>query len=351
LDSGACHRAFWIYFGILAIGILGGGRAWPADAEETAVSQPEEPLQFEERAGEAPSKVDVLVGELDDKNHTTEISGFTVPMPGDIAPFTYDMPLFENQGKEPLGFCGDGHVDPTEGCDDGNRTSGDGCSEFCTLEAMIQCGNGILDPGESCDDGNLSDGDGCSSVCTGEVELVPKAAPSAEPAAATGPSISITAGLPDWLNPSAVPQKPVPSAGDDAGGPPLLPGSSASVSASAQKAVGEDGMPVPLAPCPNQEVPCRARCVPADCNPRGGSWIQIMQRNERGECELTGIGFQGERPSASGEYVSRSDKIIRSCATGEADAKSMTLSDPENAAERAAAPGGEAAYCYCDGPA
>jgi len=34
-------------------------------------------------------------------------------------------------------FCGDGHLDPGEQCDDGNNTSGDGCSANCVLEAAV----------------------------------------------------------------------------------------------------------------------------------------------------------------------------------------------------------------------
>lgn len=40
-----------------------------------------------------------------------------------------------------------------------------------TLEVAtfpIECGNGVREPGESCDDGNLTSGDGCSSTCTFE---------------------------------------------------------------------------------------------------------------------------------------------------------------------------------------
>ena len=58
-----------------------------------------------------------------------------------------------------------------EGCDDGNRRSGDGCSDQCQLEV---CGNGIVDvlqvggglvPAEECEDGNRLELDGCSSSC------------------------------------------------------------------------------------------------------------------------------------------------------------------------------------------
>lgn len=74
-----------------------------------------------------------------------------------------------------------------ESCEDGNTTSGDGCSATCELEAgwscdgtscyQVVCGDGRADctPGadgnylcESCDDGNTESGDGCSSSCQSE---------------------------------------------------------------------------------------------------------------------------------------------------------------------------------------
>lgn len=61
-----------------------------------------------------------------------------------------------------LSRCGDGVKDDVEACDDGNRVSGDGCSENCEIE---RCGNGVLDPGEVCDDDNMTSGDGCSADC------------------------------------------------------------------------------------------------------------------------------------------------------------------------------------------
>ena len=76
--------------------------------------------------------------------------------------------------------CGDGIVEGTETCDDGNDQPGDGCSDTCQIEAgwlcsgtpsscrQILCGDGIVEGTEACDDGNLDDGDGCSSLC--EVE-------------------------------------------------------------------------------------------------------------------------------------------------------------------------------------
>jgi len=70
--------------------------------------------------------------------------------------------------------CGDGKVGLGEVCDDGDTTSGNGCSADCLSKET--CGNGIVDPirlgpmlaalpNEQCDDGNLVSGDGCSSNC------------------------------------------------------------------------------------------------------------------------------------------------------------------------------------------
>jgi cysteine-rich repeat protein len=70
--------------------------------------------------------------------------------------------IASNGGSFP---CGDGVLDPTEECDDGNVVDGDGCDSNCTLTA---CGNGVVTAGEECDDGNVTDGDGCSSLCAVE---------------------------------------------------------------------------------------------------------------------------------------------------------------------------------------
>ena len=66
-------------------------------------------------------------------------------------------------------LCGDAIRDDDEGCDDGNTTSGDGCSELCAVETPTpRCGNGVREVGEACDDGNTAAGDGCSAQCTAE---------------------------------------------------------------------------------------------------------------------------------------------------------------------------------------
>lgn len=67
--------------------------------------------------------------------------------------------------------CGDGKLEGSESCDDGNHLPFDGCSTLCQTEPHCDegpcsstCGDGlILD--EDCDDGNNKDGDGCSAQC------------------------------------------------------------------------------------------------------------------------------------------------------------------------------------------
>lgn len=66
-----------------------------------------------------------------------------------------------------LPACGDGAVDPGEGCDDANQNAGDGCNAVCQLEV---CGDGLINNGgtEACDDGANVDGDGCTAQCQEE---------------------------------------------------------------------------------------------------------------------------------------------------------------------------------------
>jgi len=67
--------------------------------------------------------------------------------------------------------CGDGNVDPSEECDDGNDNNLDGCLKSCSL---ARCGDllvraDITDPNaegyEECDDGNGNELDACRSDC------------------------------------------------------------------------------------------------------------------------------------------------------------------------------------------
>jgi len=74
-------------------------------------------------------------------------------------------------------ICGDHMIEGKEECDDGNTTSGDGCAADCKLECGWQCppgavcraakcGDGKVAGNEQCDDGNTIAGDGCSADCT-----------------------------------------------------------------------------------------------------------------------------------------------------------------------------------------
>jgi cysteine-rich repeat protein len=76
--------------------------------------------------------------------------------------------------------CGDGILDvATETCDDGNTASGDGCSATCQTETPPnKCGNGAIDGTEGCDDGNTTAGDGCSQACVVEMDWMCTGAPS-----------------------------------------------------------------------------------------------------------------------------------------------------------------------------
>ncbi len=71
-------------------------------------------------------------------------------------------------GQCKIARCGDGFlrtdIPGIEQCDDGNTTSGDGCSNMCRNEG---CGNGQIDPGEQCDGGEFPPvgGDGCDVNC------------------------------------------------------------------------------------------------------------------------------------------------------------------------------------------
>jgi fibro-slime domain-containing protein len=74
--------------------------------------------------------------------------------------------------------CGDSVISGTESCDDGNATSGDGCSDTCQTEDGFvcpepgeacqtdTCGNGTLEGAETCDDANQTSGDGCDATCS-----------------------------------------------------------------------------------------------------------------------------------------------------------------------------------------
>ncbi len=72
--------------------------------------------------------------------------------------------LFDNAASASASvLCGNGKIDPGEGCDDGNTTPTDSCTASCN---KARCGDGVIQRGvETCDDGNLDDTDECRSNC------------------------------------------------------------------------------------------------------------------------------------------------------------------------------------------
>ena len=101
-------------------------------------------------------------------SNATEPATSTVAMTSSTtgSPTTTDAPTTgpgtSSTGSE--GVCGDGSVDPGEGCDDGSDNgAGKACKADCTANS---CGDGDVGPGEGCDDGNDVDDDACSNACT-----------------------------------------------------------------------------------------------------------------------------------------------------------------------------------------
>ncbi len=72
----------------------------------------------------------------------------------------------------PNPVCGNGSVETSEQCDDGNTTNGDDCDSTCQTEIPPPpnpvCGNGSVEISEQCDDGNTTNGDGCNETCANE---------------------------------------------------------------------------------------------------------------------------------------------------------------------------------------
>ena len=63
-----------------------------------------------------------------------------------------------------LSLCGNGAIDGSEECDDGNANDGDGCTRACTL-----CGNGTVTSPETCETpltctGGANDGNACTTA-------------------------------------------------------------------------------------------------------------------------------------------------------------------------------------------
>lgn len=69
-------------------------------------------------------------------------------------------------------ICGNGIIEGSEECDDGNLDDNDGCSRFCQVEECYfepekcaVCGNEIRDYGEECDLGAVNGERACDDKC------------------------------------------------------------------------------------------------------------------------------------------------------------------------------------------
>ena len=92
-------------------------------------------------------------------------------------------------------------ITPSETCDDGGTTAGDGCDASCQQESGWSCsgqpsvcgevcGDGVITPSESCDDGGTSTGDGCDDTC----EIEPGWECTGEPSACSPVSVDAFEG-------------------------------------------------------------------------------------------------------------------------------------------------------------
>lgn len=78
-------------------------------------------------------------------------------------------PQFAVVGARQTGSCGDDSVGPTEECDDGNATPGDGCDASCHVETCWTCTGepSVCAPsaaGSSCDDGIFCTAEACDGA-------------------------------------------------------------------------------------------------------------------------------------------------------------------------------------------
>lgn len=93
----------------------------------------------------------------------------------DAVPYTgpvfFDRLLRHVRDRQLVGRCGDGVAQASYGgpeeCDIASTEVG--CGPTCRYESAPGCGDGVIDSTEACDDGNLAPLDGCSSSCRWEL--------------------------------------------------------------------------------------------------------------------------------------------------------------------------------------
>jgi cysteine-rich repeat protein len=156
--------------------------------------------------------LDLKVGELQNNSGPTDTHALLAGSPAIDAGDPEDCPLVDQRGIPRSGtacdigafeylppdpVCGDGIVDASEECDDGNSDNADGCLNTCVVASCgdgfllagveecdngeansdslpdacrldctkPRCGDGIVDASEECDDGNLENTDSCLNTC------------------------------------------------------------------------------------------------------------------------------------------------------------------------------------------
>ena len=59
-------------------------------------------------------------------------------------------------------------LNPAKECDLGVVVHGQGSTRTEDCYDVPFCGNGVIEPTETCEDGNAVSGDGCSAICLNE---------------------------------------------------------------------------------------------------------------------------------------------------------------------------------------
>ena len=114
--------------------------------------------------------VQCLVGDSPTGEGSASNYNFTIH-PGQNVMCTYTNTLAQ---------CGNGDIEETEECDDGDTDGEDGCSGTCQIESgwactsepsscTTDCGDGVTAGSEQCDDNGNESGDGCTAACVIEV--------------------------------------------------------------------------------------------------------------------------------------------------------------------------------------